>query len=255
MNEFDNETYIISFQPGCNGNFIAKLIWSILHSTYNVPFTFPEGHAHTLPTFKSSKMAKVHWGLSPSSLEVSRFYSIDRIDSGVCIFLDHNVPDWDNMFKTFPNAKNIIITLSPIMYRRQYANFYYKNVVRNNTPEFIKQSWKEFPGVTDDVLKCDILPIPDNILRNQFERSSKHQHPFSYPFNDDSIIPDQFQDKVFPIKLYDIIHNKNYVLTNLRKITQRGVPSHVYQTYDNYLNAQYNLIPWLDESIGGQGEI
>lgn len=242
MLAIDNETYAINFKPGCCGNFISAIIWSIVEHTYTTPLEFPQGNAHYRPMGKLIS----EYMLRPDP-DIPMVDRIEVRDKNTCLFLDHDPPDWDLLFAKFPNAKNIVVTSSTDMYPRIQANFYFKNVIGSTTDDEIKQYWENFPNVTEKFLSYDLRNIPENELAQILLNVQHHRCRYPYPFNDKDSIPETLKDKVFPLRLYDIIHSKELVLNTLSEILRRKVPPHVHQTYDNYLAAQHKLMPWLND--------
>jgi hypothetical protein len=213
------ETYHISAIAGSSGNFILVLLRSFLQKE-PIVYEFPEGHAHNL-TYE--------------------------VDLGLFL-MTHVNPDWERI-RTNDTKNNIIITITPNMYHRINANCYFKNVVPNSTPEYIRDYWESFPEVTTTLLECDIPNIPNEELNLVFSNASKKMKKVGYPFNESDVIPDDVKNKIYILNLHDIIHNKNIILETLSDFTQRPITEHIRQTYDNYLTAQQRLMPWLDDSV------
>jgi len=237
----ENETYLINFPSGAGGNFIALLIWCLINDHHSTVIDFPKGHSHLFPNLVKTNIAKIYYPASPNI----DLYADENIGPGVCLIIDHSLPE-DRLIKKFPNVKNIIITISSNMYHRVSANFYFKNIAQKDPLSEIEKYWAGVPGVNSDFLNYDLMNIPNFELNEKFNTVASSYHWNVGLFKDGAAT--YSQNNVFSIRYHDIIHNKELVLEALSQITQRTIPPYLHGVYENYLTAQSKLLPWLDDS-------
>ena len=238
----ENETYLVGFPSGAGGNFIALLIWCLIHNDYSTIIDFPFGHSHLFPNLDKNNIAKIYYPASPTT----DLYADELIEPGVCLIIDHSLPDLTRLIKKFPNVKNIIITISPNMYHRVAANFYFKNIAQKDPLSEIEKYWMGVPGVTPDFFKYDLSNIPHFELNEKFNNVASSYHWHVGLFKDGATTYPQ--NNAVSIRYYDLIHNKERVLETLSQITQRSISPYIHTVYENYLAAQRKLLPWLDDS-------
>lgn len=143
-----------------------------------------------------------------------------KIDSRVSSNNAHEAPNFELLKSN--NLTIIIITIDPSMYGRQSLNMYYKNLFAQ-----------------EQILSIDEI--------KKVYLSKIHTSRFIYPFNEYDVISEDIKDKVCLIRLQDIYHNKEKVLEQLSLVTGKPVTKNIIQSYINYLNAQYELMPWYDD--------
>lgn len=215
---YPNEGYLVSYFSGSSGAFLSRIIGCLLASDNSVIKEFPNGTAHTFNPYADFNMLfddDYHY-LS----FIDRKYKLRNYDHPF-IHNEHAVPNWNKLFTYFPNLKNIIITMDERTSGRQILNMEIKNV---GTPSSDVNRLKE--------------------LLRKHELGNK-KPKFLYPYSINDVVPDN--KNIIRIPYYDIIHKKDSVLSTLSEITQRPIRKNIVQTYDNYLQAQYELYPWYDD--------
>lgn len=210
----NNETYLISFTTGCCGVFIKTILEQILaqdHIAYQRVIEFPNTHAHDVSFWNNSEGDSTFYPFMPAStIDDKKDYQsiLTTYDDKPLTYREHNAPNWESFFSIFPNGKNIVITFSEKM-TKYIVNFAYHKLGKNY----------------------------------ELNTYNTHMFPFSYKYP--LVVPNEYKDKVFEIKLEDILFNKEKVLGLLSIITNKPIPNFVDKTYDNYIKAQKETYTWL----------
>jgi len=255
MNPYEKtEVYLVTWQGGTCGAFITTLVNNLLFgepSASNVVFS-ENGNSH--PNHRNTNWTN-KFSDKLYTQNVDHIYThIIPIDSNKPLILfDHLIPNWEKLFSIFPNAKHVKITYSKNLVPLIEANLFYKYTIEEikdyDSPETLKlwEKFKEnkFPNVFDNIKNFnDITP---DILEKLFSKSSHNPiHPY---YSDDSTIPLRYTEKVFKIKMYDILTAKDIVLDQLSNITGKQPTIDINYIYDQYLLKQDELlrtkIPWF----------
>jgi hypothetical protein len=202
---------------GCSGQFLRLIISMFLSDKVFTIKNFYNGMVtKELLTEHSPYFACADPNISIIDKKGLKFYS-----SLPWTFAEHNVPNWEKLFKVFPNLTNIIIAMDDNMYQRYLLNMEIKN---NHVPH-----------------------TEVEYLRTRLKTTKQYKKEYFYPMDIKHEYPKEYD--IIKIPYYDLIHKKDSVLSTLSKITGMPIKDHVVRTYDNYLTAQHALYPWFDDRI------
>lgn len=230
---YNNKLFLISYYHATCGHFIQTITELLLSDERNSPVEFPL-NGTGLP-IKCTWIRHQNYIRKKNNTEnIDNWYNlIIPTDNENLCQAEHNKPNWNDLFTKFPYAKNIVITVSENSLLRLVANSYYKQKYKFIT------SLDEIDHKTS---KTNIEEIVERRLKNKFIGNE-----IQSPYTDSFFVPEELKNKVFTIKLYDIIHNKETILNTLEIITSKKIFNSVSISYDNYLKRQKELIPWLDD--------
>ncbi len=240
----DTEVYLILFQGGTGGNFLASMLHDFLFSENDIMQISEYGSAHNIFTtnYKIRKTYRQH---------IDKIYNqVDVIDTSKPIIIyDHLVPDWEELFEKFPKCKVLIITLEEDDYARYRGNFFLKVIAENYKPKINEAPWLAFKQEHSPLLDSieDPTKIDAGLAEILFNRGKDF---FTAPtFMDPETFPEVYRNKVFYVKFYDLMNDNNVLLDQLTAITGRDCPSFAVNTYKKYTEAQRKLaekyMPWL----------
>lgn len=250
--------YIVSYQAGTSGTFIAGLLWNwILNDSKQFDFS-NFGNSHSNVDFK------FNWSTIPEPYnhwDTLYKHKIDPIDkSKPLILTTHLPPRYEQLEEMYRDAKIINITYTDADKGCIAANWFYKvilaQIVNADTKEKYDYSmwlWQYLKNETgldkhiteltvEEAKRCitvwvnhkDSLLVPEqNIIDGVY---------FAPLRTGDTIIP-----------YYDILTKKDKVLDQLSKTINLEITDWVSDTYDNYIQVQRKLFdekaPWLSDYI------
>ncbi len=240
----NTEIYLILFQGGTGGNFLASILHEILFPG-SVPMEVTKfGSAHN--NFTTNYIIKKTYHQHFNNI----YDHIDIIDeSKPIIIYDHLTPNWTDLFQKFPKSKILVITLDQNDYSRYRGNFFLKVIAENYRPIKNEDPWLAFKQEHSPLL--DNIEDPTKIDAELTEiLFNKGKDFFTAPtFIDLDIFPEIYKNHVYYIKFYDLMNENDLLLSQISTITERNCPDSAVNTYRNYMKAQRNLaekyMPWL----------
>lgn len=222
----DTEVYLVSYCWGTCGSFISSLIYDFLFNPEEViPFS-KEGNSHErLINCHNNWNVRQEYNTHPFRREVGFIYDhISPINSNKpLILLDHRFPVFDNLFSIYPKCKNIIISFTPKDVPRIKGNTFYKlKLLKSNSLETVQDF---------NTYKHNIAAIEEKFM------------------NLDLKCPVEYSKNINVLPMYDIIHHKEKTLMLLSQVTQRPITKKITEIYNQYLEAQDELVrtkmPWV----------
>jgi hypothetical protein len=205
---------------GCSGQFLRLIISMFLSDKVFIIKNFEKGSITKEVLFEHHPQFESNI-YNPNKSIVDHNVRFDR--DLPWTFAEHSTPNWDKLYKVFPNLTNIIIAMDKNMFQRYLLNMEIKNKhVPHTEVEYLQNHLKK----SMTLFKVDEYRYPLDIT---------HEYPKEY--------------NIVKLPYYDLIHKKDSVLSTLSEITGKPIKNHIVQTYDNYLKAQHDLYPWFDDSI------
>ena len=243
--------YLINFLGGTAGNFIRQLLIRMFKSRSN-DITFGDNYsAHENIVEYDLPVKHEYWqmhGVEP----VYKYFNTPIVSLESYIAVDHLPPNWDELFMLYPTCKNIVITVPITMALRVVGNLFFKTICvsglkpENNTP------WQDIRK-NDPILAQYTRPedIPIELLEVGFRDYARHYNTVIIPPYNNYPIPDQYKDRVCYISYYDIIHDMDKVLNQLKEFTGLELPEGIDRVYKQHQDGQAELVktkmPWVDD--------
>ena len=235
----DAEVYLITWLGGSCGAFLTSLVYEFVFDTKEPKIFSKHGNAH-------ANLKRTNWrplsdqiGYSPNVVKIYECV-VPKDPAKPTIFYDHLTPDWNKLFAIYPKCKNIIISVSPEDQWLVSRNLFLKYNVDCHVPgkEDSEKNWTERKN-NSKVLREFASPddIPSELITKMFSPCTDIGR-YEYPFADDSVIPEEYADRVFHIKMNDLLNNKAAVLNTLSEITSRPITDELNTMYDQYLEKQ-----------------
>lgn len=247
----NTETYLINWPAGASGSFLASLVAHFVNEDFHSSLS-ANGNSHD-----GKNVIAENWKLDPENF--TKIYTVEpthlhiepRYEDRPFILFDHVLPDWELLFAQFPKFKNIRVTISPNEVIRMFANLFFKQFVEhyslgNPTHNY----WVQTQGYYPYLKKYNSPKDVDlETVRRYLEDSSTYDIPDCW--RDECELPDQYKDKIYLIRFYDIIHNRDLVLEKISQITSRPITDKVLEFYNDYIEKQDELVkskmPWLND--------
>lgn len=250
--------YLVSYQAGTSGTFIAGLLWNWITNDHK-QFDFSNyGNSHNNTDYEDN------WSTIPESYnlwDTIYKYKIEPVDKSKPVILTSHVPPiYDQLEKMYDDVNIINVTYTDDDKGCIAANWFYKvivaQIVNPDTKEKYDYSmwlWeylrteagidKHISELTlDEAKRCitiwvnhkDSLRVPEqNIIDGVY---------FAPLRKGDTIIP-----------YYDLLTKRDKVLSQLSEVVKRPITDWVTNTYDDYIQTQKKLFdekaPWLSDYI------
>ena len=237
--------YYIIYPPGSCGMFISLILAQMMWPKLARIEEFKDrGHADHVTLKYIENLQIVNFMTEAASTFVDNPYFIkdtgklsliERIkylpNKKKFIFIEHYFPDVNKVYARYPNTKLLIIGYNKHMAVRLHANRYYKTTDSSHSKlKHTIYNERERWGVKEWAEK-------------QSEFDTNHI-AYSMP----SLFPD-LESKIYRIDLYRIIHDHVNLLEDLSKWCGYTIVPECLPTYENYLKAQNELLPWLDDRL------
>jgi hypothetical protein len=125
----DTDAYLITYGWGTSGSFISSLIYDFLFDPEDfIPFS-EEGNSHErLVNCYNNWDAPQEYARHPNRRSMGFVYDhVSPIKSDIpLIMLDHNFPNFNDLFSIYPKCKVIAISFTPKDVPRIKGNTFYK---------------------------------------------------------------------------------------------------------------------------------
>lgn len=234
------DIYIVSYQNGACGAFIASLIYIWL-TNRDHPLVFTQyGDAHENENYREN------WNRTDSEVYSNRMLGIlePKFKQMPFVVREHWEFKRDQAVQKFPNYCNIRITTTPDDFELISAFVFFKIILRNYN-NLDPGQWARLSkgSYTDpNTLNQEDLRYYIKLLEETFVDKSSYWREENFDTN-------LFPDNEYVLKFSDIIFNRDKVLNFLSKITENPTIPLIEQSYKNYINANKNIInykcPWI----------
>lgn len=232
------DAYIVTFAAGSAGTFIASLVYVWLDDR-KIPLLYSQyGDAH------GSEIYTENWNkLGKEVYQATQvFTKVGPLNTNKpFVVRQHFTFNASYAKEKYPSYLNIKVTIHPRDKELLGAFKFFKIILRDYN---LKNSiyW-------DDLKEEDIDPNELSGDKLKYYCDKVALRIFNSEFN---CTPNKEDQNVFhrvTISFHDIIYNKNKILDILSERLEKPINPIVVQTYDNYLNANRNLIrykcPWI----------
>lgn len=249
------DTYIVHWPLGAGGAFLISIVYNMIDPNVRLTTNFGKnGDAHDITLDRcggtwDSVTGDLYWNNHADRPHATPIYEIVRRNPGSEFFMlyDHVPPDYDRMFSILPNCKNIVITADERVIPRTLGAFFYKvNAGDPPNTEFWEREKQVFPylrGINN------AIDMPTEVAKMYFDDtiSGFPRLPFYHDFK----IPEAYKNNILEITYYDLIHEKNKVLSLMSAFIGAPITDEIHNFYDVYLEKQQELIdtrmPWIND--------
>lgn len=239
------EAYLITYMAGASGAFLSLILYNLIHKQKINSVLSNNGHAHN----SQKVMYTTYIPLRPlPNFEHVYRYTIPKNIHEPIIFFDHAIPDLDYFFKKYPRGKIINILVDEKMLPRILGNFYYKNTCEWGDDS--KILWNKLKET--DIFQSFDNPnnVPSDLVELYIKKELNHI-PIPHYYSTEYTPPEKLKDRFLLIDYYDLIYNKDKVLTSMSQFTGRPVTEFIENEYDLYLEKQKILVktkmPWVSD--------
>lgn len=243
----NTEAYLINYLGGSSGAFISTIVYYFLNPKFNKSINISElGNAHY-----NLQLIKNTWHYtSDFDKNFDEIYKkiVPKSANKPFILFDHIVPDLTYFFSKFPKGKIIKINVEEKMFPRLEGNLFYKRLFNNDSV----QQWNDYKLKHDFFQEFDsITTVPLSLIKTHLDGLVEDRkvnldsdNYFSSSFNKE-------YKEIYDIEFYDVLYNKNKVLTLLSNTLNRPITAFIEQQYDIYLNKQNQFVkqylPWIND--------
>lgn len=236
------DIYIVSYQNGACGAFIASLIYIWLTNRAH-PLVFTQyGDAHENENYREN------WSRVDSEVYVSnKMLKIlePKHKSLPFVIREHREPNREIVKLKYPNYLNIRITTTSADYKLLTAFIFFKITLRNYN-DLNPGPWSRLTKgsyIDPNLLNSEELKYYLSLL----EESFLDKNPY---WQEENFTKTSESNNEYMLKFNDIIFNKDLVLNYLSKLIEKPIIPVIEQSYKNYINANKNLInlkcPWIN---------
>lgn len=256
--------YIISFNAGSSGRFIAGLIrnWILETSSDDTYSQFNSAHDNN-DYAKCYDLSKFD---DPSTFyinpDVYKKFKFNTQEPK--IVTTHVFPNFNDILENFTKPKVVVIAYNDLNFTEIALNNLFKNGFEglmydknlnldlNISAKFVQSS---YPVLFNQQYDPNIILTQEQIkkLGDLYCLFIKKRIIVESDFINisESNIPEQFKKYTKVIQYNDLITRKDYVLSTLSDIIEKNITSNVIEQYDTYLNNReqfiQNYIPWINE--------
>jgi hypothetical protein len=254
MEQFpDTEVFYVNWIGGTSGAFICSLLGDLVYGPA-VHDPSENGNSHSgldRLGFNQVNVFPDDFVHPPGRTPFIHKYACPKDSNIPLIIFEHEPPDWDTLFKKFPKCKHVIVTYSVEDTPRVRGNMFFKTTAEWFDPTDLDSNWNKLWYEMKQEFSTELTDIdhPRDLPHSVGEKALGIPYIPEFPFLDGSTYPAEYADQIIPIKLYDIIHNRQVVLDQLAEITGRPVTPEIEQAYIKYQDAQSELVrtkmPWV----------
>lgn len=249
---YNNKLYLINYLAGCSGAFLGTILTQFVNDNCNETVDYSNtinAHNHDLGKYNRSFYFK-----SGYQSTIPYIDQIVATGSKPIVLNEHPKPNWDEIFKMFPNTKNIIIQIDERTMFRKIVNMHYKIMLEtfknDSTHVSIRNYWDSLVDLTPDLHEYYIDNVPldylllglSNLAKSQTKRLKQMGLYYS--------LPDDYKkhaDNILLINYYDLIHNQDYILETISDFIGYPIKPCITETYNSYIQQQSVLFPWLED--------
>lgn len=256
-----NKLYHINYLSGCSGTFLQDILIQFANKEFNQSVSYLNRiNAHgTRLVLQYNSNFKLESENSTGFLcynlhdpDKSFIDQIKVLNDNPIVTSDHFIPEWDRIFQKFPNAKNIIVQVDERSVLRIGFNIFYKIYLEiyklDINDENITIYWDNLKRHNPSLNNYSMGDYPFDELLIAMKKATKEKTkkiPITGIYRHDYTIPKEYSDRVIAINYYDVINNKDYVLETISAFIGEPIRPCIIESYDSYLEQQYNLFPWL----------
>lgn len=233
----NNEIYGVIYQSGMCGAFIVSILHNLIHDEIKIPIEIsPTGDVHNTVNRYTSNW-KNHEEYVCNVHSVFDYLWVENTNVPLeyknkpIILCDHVKPNYETVFKKYPNCKLVVITCN----RSDYWLFIFMTLVKHdgnlgkcfkNKPYYISDnlfdySDKEFKLYMDSMLIPNISFSPIEYLNEEIKQ--------------------KYKNNITNINFYDIIFNMNKTLNLLENTVNKKACTLTIANYKQYVNKHFEL--------------
>jgi len=259
-----NKLYHINYLSGCSGTFLQDILIQFANKDCNQSVSYLNkinAHGSLLVLNYNSNFELE--SENPTGFLCYNLHDPDKpfvdqikvLNNNPIVTADHQIPEWDKIFRKFPNAKNIIVQVDNRSAFRIEANIFYKiyseHYKQSPNDIYVATYWdglkKQNPSLNN--YSMDDYPIDELLVAiKNLAKTKTTNYPITGIYRHAYPIPEEYSDRVIAINYFDVINNKDYILETISAFIGEPIKPCIIETYNSYLERQHNLFPWLNDS-------
>jgi hypothetical protein len=245
----NRNSYFVSYVYGSSGSMMISLLEKIFYPEKSKPFmvtSHNNAHQNLLDPNVSFNWEKVGSNGGRAATAAEYFENMRVVDVEKDVFWQTHWYHPQSMFKTFPNAKVIVIGHTMDDLEEIAINNFYKFIVaefNGNSSSVARNTWHFLrttaphlytsePNAKPNAVSVEEQRLSVELLKGSCINAGYHLVN----------IPEEYKDKICKVMYNDIINNPDSVLTTLSEFLDTTIPEYAREQYYGYCSRQKEFI-------------
>jgi hypothetical protein len=245
----NRNSYFVSYVYGSSGSMMISLLEKIFYPEKSKPFmatSHNNAHQNLLDPNVSFNWEKVGSNGGRAATAAEYFENMRVVDVEKDVFWQTHWYHPQSMFKTFPNAKVIVIGHTMDDLEEIAINNFYKFIVaefNGNSSSVARNTWHFLrttaphlytsePNAKPNAVSVEEQRLSVELLKGSCINAGYHLVN----------IPEEYKDKICKVMYNDIINNPDSVLTTLSEFLDTPIPEYAREQYYGYCSRQKEFI-------------
>jgi hypothetical protein len=241
--------YFVSYVYGSSGSMLISLLEKIFYPEKSKPFmvtSHNNAHQNLINPNVAFNWEKVGSNGGRAATASEYFENMRVVDVEKDVFWQTHWYYPQSMFKTFPNAKVVVIGHTTDDIEEIAINNFYKFIVAEfngnsssvarNTWHFLRTSaphlYTSEPNTKPNAVSVEEQRLSIELLKGSCINAGYHLVN----------IPEEYKDKICKVMYNDIINNPDSVLTTLSEFLDTPIPEYAREQYYGYCSRQKEFI-------------
>jgi hypothetical protein len=242
-------SYFVSYVYGSSGSMMISLLEKIFYPEKSKPFmvtSHNNAHQNLISPNIAFNWEKVGSNGGRASTAAEYFENMRIVDAEKDVFWQTHWYYPQSMFKSFPNAKIVVISHTVDDLEEIAINNFYKFVVAEfdgnsssvarNTWHFLRTSaphlYTSDPYIKPKAISTEEQRVSIELLKGSCINAGYHLVN----------IPEEYKDNICKVMYNDIINNPDFVLSTLSEFLKTSIPDFAREQYYGYCSRQKEFI-------------
>lgn len=242
-------SYFVSYVYGSSGSMMISLLEKIFYPEKSKPFmatSHNNAHQNLLDPNVSFNWEKVGSNGGRAATAAEYFENMRVVDVEKDVFWQTHWYHPQSMFKTFPNAKVIVIGHTMDDLEEIAINNFYKFIVaefNGNSSSVARNTWHFLRTTAPHLYTSEPNAKPNSVSVEEQRLSVELLKGSCINAGYHLVnIPEEYKDKICKVMYNDIINNPDSVLTTLSEFLDTTIPEYAREQYYGYCSRQKEFI-------------
>jgi hypothetical protein len=245
----NRNSYFVSYVYGSSGSMMISLLEKIFYPEKSKPFmvtSHNNAHQNLLDPNVSFNWEKVGSNGGRAATAAEYFENMRVVDVEKDVFWQTHWYHPQSMFKTFPNAKVIVIGHTMDDLEEIAINNFYKFIVaefNGNSSSVARNTWHFLRTTAPHLYTSEPNAKPNSVSVEEQRLSVELLKGSCINAGYHLVnIPEEYKDKICKVMYNDIINNPDSVLTTLSEFLDTTIPEYAREQYYGYCSRQKEFI-------------